>query len=55
MPWSSLDIVPQLLSPCSKAQELKLLNIRAATTEVRALQSPCSATGEARAPYSPLA
>ena len=41
------DHMPQLLSLCSRARELQLLSLCAATTEARVPYSLCFATGEA--------
>ena len=60
-PWSGkipltleqLSHAPQLLSLCSRAQELQLLSPRAAAPEVCTSQSPCSETREATVMGSP--
>ena len=44
MPWSNQAHVPQQLSPCSRACELQLQSLHAATTEARALQGLPAAT-----------
>ena len=49
MPRKSKVHVPQLLSLCSRIQELKLLSPRATNTEAHSPESPCSTTREATA------